>query len=147
MKTSEEKNNSIIVIDFNDQYFGCLQLMKTNLFNPVNGMYYTILTPTSIIDKSDIQNLNIDKIQSILYFQYIHELADRNNENQVKNARKPLILISDGKFSNELYIPKEEFSNISNNNGRKITLLKPNIKLNEALASRIISTLKIKGHR
>lgn len=140
MTISEEQNNSIIVIEANNQYFGCLHLMKTNLFHPIDGMYYTILTPTSDIDKNNLRNLNVDRSQSILYFQYTHSLADYHPNNQVKNTRKPLI-----KLNNDLYIPKEKFLDTSNALGRKITLLQANIKLNPVLEERIINTLKIRG--
>lgn len=140
MTISEEQNNSIIVIEANNQYLGCLHLMKTNLFHPVDGMFYTILTPTSTINKNNLASLNEKHPQSILYFQYAHELADYYSNDKVKNKRNPLIRLQDG-----LYIPKEVLLNTSTKSGRKITLLQANSKLNRVLEERIINTLKIRG--
>lgn len=140
MTISEEQNNSIIVIEASKNYYGCLHLMKTSIFHPIDGMYYTILTPTSDVDKNNLRNLNVDKFQSILYFQYTHSLADYHPNNQVKNTRKPLI-----KLDNDLYIPKEKFLDTTNALGRKITLLQSNIKINPSLTKRILNTLKVQG--
>jgi hypothetical protein len=140
MTISEEKNNSIIVIEANKNYFGCLHLMKTNISNPIDGMYYTILTPTSDVDKNNLRNLSVKQPQSILYFQYSQSLVDYHPNKQVKNTRKPLI-----KLDNDLYIPKEKFLDTTNALGRKITLLQANIKINPSLTKRILNTLKVQG--